>query len=141
MDLLVEDVVIEDGAWLTARVIVNKGVRVRRSALVLPGSVITKGIPAGKVFGGAPAAFVKDRWEEEVMRLLLFGLNYAPEPTSTGKYTGEMGSWLASRGHSVDAIVAPPYYPQWEVSEGYSNRGFTMEKRCGVGVPSTSVRP
>ena len=65
MDLLVEDVAIEDGARLTARVIVNKGVRVGRSALVLPGSVITRDIPAGKVFGGAPAAFVKDRWEEE----------------------------------------------------------------------------
>jgi colanic acid biosynthesis glycosyl transferase WcaI len=47
------------------------------------------------------------------MRLLLYGLNFAPEPTGVGKFSGEMAAWLASRGHDVRAVVAPPYYPAW----------------------------
>lgn len=68
------------------------------------------------------------------MRLLLYGLNYAPEPTGIGKYTGELGEWLAGRGHSVDAIVAPPYYPQWEVPAEYQGEGFVSEDLGGVKV-------
>jgi colanic acid biosynthesis glycosyl transferase WcaI len=68
------------------------------------------------------------------LRLLIYGLNYDPEPTGIGKYSGEMGAWLAGRGHTVDAIVAPPYYPQWEVLPGYSNEGFTSENISGVRV-------
>src|SRR5215212_9942193 len=45
-----------------------------------------------------------------------------------------MGTWLSQRGHSVDAIVAPPYYPWWEVSKGYAGRGFVSEDLHGVKV-------
>lgn len=48
---------------------------------------------------------------EAVVRVLIHEVNYAPEPTSTGKYTGEMGEWLAARGHEVRVVAAPPYYP------------------------------
>ena len=48
------------------------------------------------------------------MRLLIYGLNFAPEPTGTGKFTGEMAAWLAARGHDVRALAAPPYYPSWK---------------------------
>lgn len=53
------------------------------------------------------------------MRILIYGLNYAPEPTGIGKYTGEMAPWLAKQGHEVRAIVAPPYYPAWSIEPGY----------------------
>jgi putative colanic acid biosynthesis glycosyltransferase WcaI len=49
------------------------------------------------------------------MRLLIYGLNFAPEPTGAGKFTGEMAAWLAARGHDVRALAAPPYYPSWKV--------------------------
>ncbi len=54
------------------------------------------------------------------MKILIYGLNFAPEPTGIGKYTGEMAPWLAARGHEVRAIVAPPYYPSWTIGHGYS---------------------
>ena len=68
------------------------------------------------------------------MNILIYGLNYTPEPTGIGKYTGEMGAWLVERGHSVDAIVAPPYYPQWKVSPDYKGKGFVAESLSGVRV-------
>jgi colanic acid biosynthesis glycosyl transferase WcaI len=68
------------------------------------------------------------------MRLLLYGLNFAPEPVGIGKYTGEMARWLAGRGHQVKVICAPPYYPDWRVSEGWSARAYRRESVAGVQV-------
>jgi len=53
------------------------------------------------------------------MRIVLFSHNYAPEPIATGKVSGEMGAWLAERGHEVVAVAAPPFYPEWRVREDY----------------------
>jgi colanic acid biosynthesis glycosyl transferase WcaI len=53
------------------------------------------------------------------MKLLIYGVNFAPEPTGIGKYSGEMAAWLAARGHEVRAVVAPPYYPNWAIDRSY----------------------
>lgn len=55
------------------------------------------------------------------MRILIHGINFSPELTGIGKYTGEMSEWLTSRGHEVRVVTAPPYYPHWRVSEGFAN--------------------
>lgn len=68
------------------------------------------------------------------MRLLIYGINYTPEPTGIGKFTGEMASWLAGRGHLVDAIVGLPHYPYWEVVPAYRHKGFHVEHIEGVRV-------
>lgn len=49
------------------------------------------------------------------MKILLYGVNYAPELTGIGKYSGEMAIWLAEQGHEVRVVTAPPYYPEWKV--------------------------
>ena len=76
------------------------------------------------------------------MKILIYGLNFAPELTGTGKYTGEMASWLAERGHEVRVVTAPPYYPQWKVRQGYSSWLWRTESvaalrvwRCPLWVP------
>ena len=61
------------------------------------------------------------------MRILIYGLNYSPELTGIGKYTGEMSSWLAARGHEVRVITAPPYYPAWSIREDYRNTLYRTE--------------
>lgn len=53
------------------------------------------------------------------MKILIHGINYAPELTGVGKYTAEMAVLLASRGHEVRVVCAPPYYPAWRVAKGY----------------------
>jgi colanic acid biosynthesis glycosyl transferase WcaI len=52
------------------------------------------------------------------LRILLYGLNYFPEPVGIGKYSGELGAWLAKGGHEVRVISAPPYFPHWRVGLG-----------------------
>ncbi|MGE0350796.1 glycosyltransferase WbuB [Hydrogenophaga sp.] len=73
------------------------------------------------------------------MKLLFYGINFAPELTGIGKYTGEMARWLANAGHEVRVITAPPYYPAWQVSEGYSARQYRTESWRGVRVRRTPL--
>lgn len=58
------------------------------------------------------------------MKILLYGINFSPELTGIGKYTGEMAAWLAAQGHQVRVITAPPYYPAWKVGDEFKN-GWT----------------
>lgn len=67
-------------------------------------------------------------------RILLYGLNFTPEPTGIGKYTGEMAQWLASAGHDVRVITAPPYYPHWRILPGYRGWRYTREMSGEVKV-------
>lgn len=53
------------------------------------------------------------------MRLLIHGINYAPEFVGIGKYTTEMAEWFAARGHAVRVHAARPYYPAWETPADY----------------------
>jgi colanic acid biosynthesis glycosyl transferase WcaI len=69
----------------------------------------------------------------ERLRVLVYGLNFHPEPTGTGKYTAEMAQWLADAGHEVEVITAPPYYPDWRIGPGYS--GWRYARECWSGIP------
>ncbi len=62
------------------------------------------------------------------MKILVHGINFAPELTGIGKYTGEMVDYLVERGHQVRMITTPPYYPQWSVLPGYS--AYRYQKEC-----------
>jgi len=62
------------------------------------------------------------------VRILIYGLNYSPELTGIGKYTGEMSSWLARRGHEVRVVAAPPYYPAWSIREDYRGKPYQIER-------------
>src|SRR4051794_26429690 len=54
------------------------------------------------------------------LRILLYGLNFAPEPTGIGHYSGDMCAWLAAQGHAVAAVTGYPYYPHWRLQPHYS---------------------
>ena len=73
------------------------------------------------------------------MKLLFFGINFAPELTGIGKYTGEMAVWFSANGHDVCVITAPPYYPAWKVGLGYSARQYRTETWNGVRVHRTPL--
>jgi len=76
------------------------------------------------------------------MRILLYALNFTPEPVGIGKYTGEMARWLVERGHRVKIVCAPPYYPDWRIADDYSSWRYRTETidgaevlRCPLWVP------
>ena len=77
------------------------------------------------------------------MKIILLSMNFAPELTGIGKYSGEMADELVRRGHEVVVVCAPPYYPKWDLARGYSNQAYAREQtkpgltvmRCPVWLP------
>jgi len=70
------------------------------------------------------------------MRILLYGINFAPEPVGIGKYSGELATWLGEQGHLVSVITAQPYFPSWDLGNGdktVRNR-YSITKLSGVKV-------
>ena len=67
-------------------------------------------------------------------RIVIYGINYAPEIAGVGRYTGEIGEHFAAEGHDVCVITAPPHYPGWKAKEGYSNRRWVKEEVAGATV-------
>jgi colanic acid biosynthesis glycosyl transferase WcaI len=88
------------------------------------------------------------RYKNGAMKILIYDINYSPELTGVGKYTGEMGSWLSKRGHTVRVITAMPYYPEWEVHKAYKDKLWFTEiidgavvNRCPFYVPKKVTSP
>src|SRR5579862_4712847 len=68
------------------------------------------------------------------LRILIYSMNFAPEPTGVGKYSGEMAEWLAAHGHAVRVVAAPPYYPQWRRDPAFTGRSYRRAEWRGVSV-------
>ena len=69
------------------------------------------------------------------MKILFLGINYKPELTGIGKYSGEMAPWLAlNKLHHITFITAPPYYPDWRIGAGYSAYWYKAEQAEGVDI-------
>jgi colanic acid biosynthesis glycosyl transferase WcaI len=68
------------------------------------------------------------------VKIIIYSLNYAPEIIGIGKYNSELADWLAKRGHEVQVVCAPPYYPSWKVKPGYTAWGYHQEIRNNVSV-------
>lgn len=66
-------------------------------------------------------------------RVLIYGINYAPEIAGVGRYTGEIGAYFASQGHDVEVVTAPPHYPGWRLGDGVRG-GWTHETLDGAEV-------
>jgi len=54
-----------------------------------------------------------------------------------------MAEWLVQSGHDVHVVTAPPYYPSWQIADGYKPWRFFFEDlngckvwRCPLWVPS-----
>lgn len=72
-------------------------------------------------------------------RILIVGLNYAPDMVGVAKYTTELADELARRGHRIEVVAGPPYYPAWKIPEGYSGRRGGRETLGGVVVHRTPL--
>ncbi|HTM76411.1 MAG TPA: WcaI family glycosyltransferase [Devosia sp.] len=68
------------------------------------------------------------------MKILILGLNYAPERVGIAVYTSGMAEALVAMGHEVQVIAGRPYYPAWRIMEGHSavSYGRTTENAVDI---------
>jgi colanic acid biosynthesis glycosyl transferase WcaI len=67
-------------------------------------------------------------------KVLIYCMNYSPEITGVGRYTGELGEHLGECGIDVTVVTSPPHYPEWCVHKSFTNRRYEVEDRQGVKV-------
>ncbi len=65
-------------------------------------------------------------------RVLVVGVNYAPETTGIAPYTTGMARHLASQGAEVTVVTGMPHYPQWRRAEDYRRAVVRTEQVDGV---------
>ena len=68
------------------------------------------------------------------MKILIYSVNFAPEPTGVGKYSGEMAEWLVARGDTVRVVAALPYYPQWRRDPAFGGKAYRRDSWRGCTV-------
>ena len=79
---------------------------------------------------------------ERMPKILIVGLNFYPELTGIGRYTGEVAAYLAAYGFQVRVVTPPRYYPHWRIQPGYQAWGYRREtwqeveiRRCPLWIP------
>jgi glycosyltransferase involved in cell wall biosynthesis len=72
------------------------------------------------------------------MRILIAGVNYAPEVTGIGPYTTGLAEHLAEQGHEVIVATTFPFAPHWRWFEP-PRRWRTRQRMNGVDVWRTKV--
>ncbi|MFV0624149.1 WcaI family glycosyltransferase [Sphingomonas sp. ac-8] len=68
------------------------------------------------------------------MRILVLGLNHAPEPIGIGPYTAGTLAALAAAGHQLRLVTAHAYYPGWALDPADRPLRYRREQRDGVDV-------
>ena len=63
-------------------------------------------------------------------RILIYGINFSPEPVGIGKYTGELARWLSEHNFEVRVVTAPSYFPEWRASRNL----YRCEREHGISV-------
>ncbi len=58
----------------------------------------------------------------------IISLNYYPEDTAIGLYSKQMADFLSKNGWNVTVLTGFPYYPQWEIWDGYKNKSLYLEE-------------
>ena len=73
------------------------------------------------------------------MRILLVGINYAPDLIGVAKYNTELCEALAAAGHEVRVVTAPPYYPGWNIPEAYRSWFYRSDVVNNVSITRSPI--
>ncbi|MCU1693588.1 MAG: glycosyl transferase [Frankiales bacterium] len=72
--------------------------------------------------------------ELQGLKVLVVGINYAPEHTGIAPYTTQACEHLREQGAEVFVLAGVPHYPHWSTPEAYRRRLRVDEVREGVRV-------
>ncbi|MBC8052963.1 MAG: acyltransferase [Sphingobacteriaceae bacterium] len=61
-----KEIVVEDDVWIGANVVILKGVRIGKGAIIGANAVVTKDVPSFKIYGGVPAKEIGDRKNKSI---------------------------------------------------------------------------
>ena len=61
------------------------------------------------------------------MKLLILGINFAPEMVAIGLYSTGLAEAMAEAGDQVEVVTAQPYYPAWKLMAGYPRFLWSQE--------------
>lgn len=67
------------------------------------------------------------------MRVIIWGINYAPEPTGISVYTTDLAEHLRRTGVTVEVLTGFPYYPSWQKQP--ADQGRLYRSDCIASVP------
>lgn len=73
------------------------------------------------------------------MRILVVGINYAPDLIGVAKYNTELCEALVSFGHQVRVVTAPPYYPEWSIPPAYKGWRYRVETVNDVSITRSPI--
>ena len=90
---------IGNDVWIGERVLIKGGVRIGTGAVIAMGAVVTKDVPPYAIVGGAPAAIIKYRFDEEMRNDLL-----------ASEWWNMDRAWLEQ---NVDRFVDPRTFIKW----------------------------
>lgn len=65
------DIVIGNDVWIGRESVIMPGIKIGDGAIIAAYSVVAKNVPAYTVYGGNPAKFIKKRFNDELIDLLL----------------------------------------------------------------------
>lgn len=68
------------------------------------------------------------------MKIITWGINYAPEQTGIAPYNKDMCEHLAAAGHDVRMLTTFAYYPDWKKSTGDRGKLYRTDLLNGVRV-------
>lgn len=76
-----------------------------------------------------------------MMKVNLWGINYAPELTGIGVYSTDLAQYLSDQGDEVTVVTGFPYYPHWSLEKDlpfYRTENILGVEvcRCALFVPS-----
>ena len=68
------------------------------------------------------------------MRIIVWGINYTPEPTGIAPFNTGLCEWLDARGHEVEMVTGFPYYPAWRKWPTDCGQLYRTDRMAGVRV-------
>ncbi len=68
------------------------------------------------------------------MRILIVGINYAPEPIGIGPYTAGTARALREAGHDVEVLTGKAYYPDWKIDPAFARPAYHRSVEDGVRI-------